>query len=83
MTKLLNQIFIFISIFSEYTELGGDEELPLGEGRRVTDAFYELRHDGSGQPYENLLDLRRDKIRNFLQVADFPNISRVLCLGLG
>ena len=56
------------------------QELPLGEGRRITDAFYELRHDGSGQPYGSILDLRRDKVRNFLRVADFPNVKEAFAV---
>eukprot|EP00586_Coscinodiscus_wailesii_P014063 CAMPEP_0172505320 /NCGR_PEP_ID=MMETSP1066-20121228/185476_1 /TAXON_ID=671091 /ORGANISM="Coscinodiscus wailesii, Strain CCMP2513" /LENGTH=208 /DNA_ID=CAMNT_0013281885 /DNA_START=65 /DNA_END=687 /DNA_ORIENTATION=- len=28
--------------------------------------LYELKNDGSGQPYESIVDLRRDKILNFL-----------------
>ena len=51
------------------------QELDSEEGRRITDAFYEMRHDGSGQPYDSILELRRDKIKNFLQVANFPNVK--------
>ena len=40
--------------------------------------FYEMRNDGSGVPYENILELRTDKIRNFLSVRDFPHIADVL-----
>ena len=48
--------------------------------RRITDAFYELRHDGSGQPYDSILELRRDKIRNFLQVADVSSVRQMFAV---
>jgi len=34
--------------------------------------FYEMRNDGSGRPYDNILQLRAAKIYNFLSVVDFP-----------
>jgi hypothetical protein len=37
--------------------------------------FYEMRNDGSGIPYDNILEMRTDKIRNFLSVADFEGVS--------
>ena len=40
-------------------------------------ALYELRNDGSGEPYENILDMRKDKIENFLGVADFDRVQDV------
>ena len=40
--------------------------------------IYEMRNDGSGLPYENILELRADKIRNFLSVRDFPHIADVV-----
>ncbi|GKY92123.1 hypothetical protein MPSEU_000183700 [Mayamaea pseudoterrestris] len=36
---------------------------------------YEMRNDGSGQPYDSILDLRRDKIRNFLSIEHFRFIT--------
>ena len=39
--------------------------------------FYEMRNDGSGLPYANILELRSDKIRNFLSVRKFPNVADV------
>jgi hypothetical protein len=35
--------------------------------------FYELRRDGSGLPYDNILALRKAKILNFMQLGDFHN----------
>lgn len=37
--------------------------------------FYEMRNDGSGLPYDNILEMRTDKIRNFLSVANYPGIA--------
>ena len=39
---------------------------------------YELKHDGSGLPYNSILDLRRDKILNFLDVANFDGVAAFL-----
>lgn len=39
--------------------------------------FYEMRNDGSGKPYENILEMRTDKIRNFLTVADYEGVADV------
>jgi hypothetical protein len=36
---------------------------------------YEMRNDGSGLPYNNILELRADKIQNFLSVANFEGIQ--------
>lgn len=37
--------------------------------------FYEMRNDGSGEPYANILEMRTDKIRNFL--LDVPQYNGV------
>jgi hypothetical protein len=37
--------------------------------------FYEMRNDGSGEPYPNIMELRTDKIRNFLSVADYQGVA--------
>lgn len=39
---------------------------------------YELNHDGSGQPYDSIVDLRRDKINNFLDIANFDGVASFL-----
>mmetsp|Transcript_30620 Transcript_30620/g.46987 ORF Transcript_30620/g.46987 Transcript_30620/m.46987 type:complete len:344 (+) Transcript_30620:279-1310(+) len=36
--------------------------------------FYEMRNDGSGKPYENIMELRADKIRNFMETKDYKNV---------
>jgi hypothetical protein len=42
--------------------------------------FYEMRNDGSGEPYANLLELRTDKIRNFLSVSSYEGVANVWVL---
>jgi hypothetical protein len=37
--------------------------------------FYEMRNDASGLPYDNILELRTDKIRNFLGVANYKGVA--------
>lgn len=39
--------------------------------------MYEMRNDGSGEPYKNIMELRADKIRNFLSVKDYQGIADV------
>jgi hypothetical protein len=42
--------------------------------------FYELRQDGSGKPFKNIMEMRSAKIQNFLKVADYPGIADVWTL---
>lgn len=42
--------------------------------RRNVTVLYELRNDGSGTPFDNILELRSAKIRNFLAVADYKRV---------
>jgi hypothetical protein len=37
--------------------------------------MYELNQDGSGNPYQNIVDLRRDKIKNFLSIRNYPAVA--------
>eukprot|EP00980_Cylindrotheca_fusiformis_P004876 scaffold1036_cov93-Cylindrotheca_fusiformis.AAC.9 len=37
--------------------------------------FYEMRNDGSGEPYDNIMDMRSDKIRNFLSVKSYEGVA--------
>lgn len=58
------------------------EPLPLSHYRHTIrysehQPFYEMRNDGSGKPYNNILELRSDKIRNFLSVANYPGVADV------
>jgi hypothetical protein len=39
--------------------------------------FYEMRNDGSGLPYPNILEMRTDKIRNFLSVSNYKGVADV------
>lgn len=52
-------------------------EMEMGVSESGVDVFavYEMRHDGSGMPYDSILELRADKIRNFLSIADFDGIQ--------
>jgi hypothetical protein len=42
--------------------------------------FYEMRNDGSGIPYANIMEMRTDKIRNFLGVHDYAGVADVWVL---
>ena len=37
--------------------------------------IYELNHNKSGQPYDSIIDLRRDKIKNFMDVANYDGVA--------
>ena len=37
--------------------------------------FYELRQDGSGEPFDNIMEMRAAKIRNFLAVKDYEGVA--------
>lgn len=37
-------------------------------------ALYELRRDGSGKPYNNVLEMRADKIRNFVNMTNYEHV---------
>jgi len=39
--------------------------------------FYEMRNDGSGKPYSSIMEMRSDKILNFLSVKDYEGIADV------
>mmetsp|Transcript_26192 Transcript_26192/g.29935 ORF Transcript_26192/g.29935 Transcript_26192/m.29935 type:complete len:348 (-) Transcript_26192:220-1263(-) len=39
--------------------------------------FYEMRYDGSGLPFDNILELRAAKIRNFMSVINFNGVKDV------
>uniref|UniRef100_A0A7S4AVU9 Uncharacterized protein n=1 Tax=Pseudo-nitzschia australis TaxID=44445 RepID=A0A7S4AVU9_9STRA len=39
--------------------------------------FYEMRNDGSGKSYDNIMELRTDKIRNFLSIKNYDGIADV------
>jgi len=49
-----------------------------GVGTRTP--FYELKIDGSGKPYDSILDMRADKIANHLSVKEFNWIEDVIPL---
>lgn len=37
--------------------------------------FYEMKYDGSGEPFDNLLEMRAAKIRNFLSTKHFAGVE--------
>jgi len=39
--------------------------------------FYELKQDGSGKPFANVMELRAAKIQNFLGTKDYANVVDV------
>lgn len=47
----------------------------MEEPRRNSHAKYELKHDLSGEPYESVMDLRRDKILNFLSIEQYQGVK--------
>jgi len=58
-----------------------NEVVPCSEEvfrRRGGHPRYELRTDGSGLPYRSIVDMRRDKIRNFLEVAKYAGVAHHL-----
>lgn len=40
--------------------------------------IYELRQDGSGKPFDSILELREEKIRNWMMTADYENVEFVI-----
>lgn len=42
--------------------------------------FYEMRDDSSGQPFDNILEMRAAKIRNFLATKDFVGVKDLFIL---
>lgn len=39
--------------------------------------FYELKQDGSGEPFANIMEMRAAKIRNFLDTKDYVGVADV------
>ena len=57
-----------------------DEVIPCSEADSVANEgysnyMYELMHDGSHRAYGSIVDLRREKILNFLQVPKFHGVK--------
>lgn len=40
--------------------------------------MYEMRRDGSGEPFSNILELRATKIREFLTYDQFPFVEKLI-----
>ena len=60
-----------------------NEVIPCSESvfrRRGGHPRYELRIDGSGEPYDSVVQLRTDKIRNFLETANYAGVASHLAV---
>jgi len=55
-----------------------NEELPDGISEEHYFASYELRHDGSGKPYNSIVDMRAEKINNFMSVMEWEDVVLLL-----
>jgi hypothetical protein len=68
--------------FFNYDQINSCQIRPYGEKYFADmsghEPQYELRNDGSGRPYGSILDLRSDKIKNHLSVADWPWVQDYL-----
>jgi len=42
--------------------------------------FYEMRYDGSGEPFKDILEMRAAKIRNFLSTKYFHGVDKLWIL---
>jgi len=70
-----------------FNDLISCEKRPYAEGffKQATrysehQPFYEMRNDGSGEPFDNLLEMRAAKIRNFLSVVSYENVNKLMIL---
>ena len=52
-----------------------EPERPVDNRHSLDKPLYEMRNDGSGIPYDNITELRSDKIRNILEIRDFPGVA--------
>jgi hypothetical protein len=52
-----------------------NEVVPCVATQQHQHAKYELRHDMSGEPYESILHLRRDKILNYLSIEQYQGVE--------
>lgn len=52
-----------------YPSIYGDKFQPPANHTGASSPVYEMRRDGSGEPYASLVDMRSDKLRNHLNVA--------------
>mgnify|MGYP005843947633 CR=1 FL=1 len=49
--------------------------VPVDNRTSLDKPFYEMRNDGSGEPYDNIMEMRSDKIRNTLEIKDFEGVA--------
>mmetsp|Transcript_7831 Transcript_7831/g.11440 ORF Transcript_7831/g.11440 Transcript_7831/m.11440 type:complete len:452 (+) Transcript_7831:180-1535(+) len=48
------------------------------DGRTGGEPMYELRQDGSGRAYSNILEMRSDKIKNFLDISKWDWVAELM-----
>ena len=52
-----------------------EPDVPVDTRHSLDKPFYEMRNDGSGEPYDNIMELRSDKIRDIMEIKDFPGVA--------
>ena len=52
-----------------------EPDAPIDNRHSLDKPFYEMRNDGSGEPYDNIMELRSDKIRDILEIKKFPGVA--------
>lgn len=52
-----------------------EPNVPVDNRHSLDKPFYEMRNDGSGEPYANIMEMRSDKIRNIMEIKDFPGVA--------
>lgn len=52
-----------------------EPDVPSDNRHSLDKPFYEMRNDGSGEPYDNIMELRSDKIRDILEIKKFPGVA--------
>jgi len=50
------------------------------DGSGEDDAIYELRRDKSGEPFNSIVSLRAEKIRNYVSTQKYPNVHQVIAV---
>lgn len=48
---------------------------PVDNRTSLDKPFYEMKRDGSGEPYDNIMEMRSDKIRDTLEIKNFEGVA--------
>lgn len=51
--------------------------VPVDNRTSLDKPIYEMRNDGSGTPYDNIMEMRSDKIRNMFDIKDYEGVADV------